>query len=515
MPKILALHGHGTSAAIFKSQTAAFRSKLPESYTFDFLDAPFPSSPAPGIKAIYPDYPTYTWYREPTPTALREAHAWVLEYCRRHGPFDAVMGFSQGCSLLGSLALYHAYETRDRDGHGRYHGDGVVGNGNGEDLNVKTVEDLPFRSAIFICGGIPLYALSDLGLPISDRAESINKASGALLNTTAGSLTDLAANTSKITRGVGLWDNNLSSNALLHDSTSRPDRSDVFGLDFTSFPSWAKIRMPTVHVYGAKDPRWPAGIQLAEFCDLGKRVEFDHGGGHDIPRTSEVSNRITGLLREQVKNEVQQGDKGGKPGQWSARKAQMTASEYKARGGDYMTSKDEKKPEQKNLDRWGDEEWQTKEGSGTAKEDDGTRKRYLSKKAWEEMSEKEKEETETKKKAGSERGEQSVGNTGQAKRKRREVSRGQAEKKSDAKKGDKKGDEGKEDEVEWGEEEEEDDDEDGEEEQEGEGEEDEENEQEDEEAKDEEGEDGKEDGVDEQEGSSEDKKPEKKRQKKN
>ncbi|KAL6237885.1 hypothetical protein BDW75DRAFT_237936 [Aspergillus navahoensis] len=128
-------------------------------------------------------------------------------------------------------------------------------------------------------------------------------------------------------------------------------------------------------------------------------------------------------LREQVKNEVQQGDKGGKPGQWSARKAQMTAAEYKARGGDYTTSKDEKKPEQKNLDKWTDEEWQTKEGSGTAKQDDGTRKRYLPKKAWQELDEGEKEATEEKKRQGSKAGKQFVANTGEAKRKRGEVSR--------------------------------------------------------------------------------------------
>ncbi|CEL11495.1 hypothetical protein ASPCAL14597 [Aspergillus calidoustus] len=128
-------------------------------------------------------------------------------------------------------------------------------------------------------------------------------------------------------------------------------------------------------------------------------------------------------LRQEVKEEVQAGGKGGKPGQWSARKAQLTASEYKARGGDYTTSKDQKAPQQKNLDKWTGEEWQTKEGSGHAKQDDGTEKRYLPKKAWEGMSEKEKEETEAKKVEGSREGKQFVGNTETAKRKRGEVSR--------------------------------------------------------------------------------------------
>ncbi|KAF5865396.1 hypothetical protein ETB97_004213 [Aspergillus alliaceus] len=127
-------------------------------------------------------------------------------------------------------------------------------------------------------------------------------------------------------------------------------------------------------------------------------------------------------LREQVKAEVKQSDKGGKPGQWSARKAQLMASKYKKRGGDYATSKEEGQDEsQKSLDQWGKEEWQTKEGSGTAKQDDGTRKRYLPKAAWEKMSDREKEETEKRKQKGSKKGKQFVSNTGKAKKGRKEA----------------------------------------------------------------------------------------------
>ena len=40
-------------------------------------------------------------------------------------------------------------------------------------------------------------------------------------------------------------------------------------------------------------------------------------------------------LRESIKKRVMAGSKGGKPGQWSARKAQLVASEYKKKGGGY------------------------------------------------------------------------------------------------------------------------------------------------------------------------------------
>ena len=62
------------------------------------------------------------------------------------------------------------------------------------------------------------------------------------------------------------------------------------------------------------------------------------------------------------------------------------ASEYKKRGGNYTTDKKQGQDEsQQNLSKWGEEEWQTKEGSGNAKQEDGTEKRYLPKKAWEQM----------------------------------------------------------------------------------------------------------------------------------
>ncbi|KAJ5086257.1 hypothetical protein NUU61_007564 [Penicillium alfredii] len=96
-------------------------------------------------------------------------------------------------------------------------------------------------------------------------------------------------------------------------------------------------------------------------------------------------------LRDQIKQEIHGGDKGGKTGQWSARKAQLVASEYKKRGGNYTTSKDQAQDaSQKHLDQWTKEEWQTQEGSGTARQADDTRKRYLPKQAWEAMSNTEK-----------------------------------------------------------------------------------------------------------------------------
>ena len=40
-------------------------------------------------------------------------------------------------------------------------------------------------------------------------------------------------------------------------------------------------------------------------------------------------------MRKRLCNRIKAGGKGGRPGQWSARKAQMLASAYKKAGGGY------------------------------------------------------------------------------------------------------------------------------------------------------------------------------------
>ena len=122
-------------------------------------------------------------------------------------------------------------------------------------------------------------------------------------------------------------------------------------------------------------------------------------------------------LREELLEEIKQSDKGGEPGQWSARKAQLLTRKYEKRGGGFKGEKDES---QKSLERWTGEEWQTKEGEARARKD-GETSRYLPSEAWEKMSEEEKEETERKKREGSKEGEQYVPNTRAAREARKEA----------------------------------------------------------------------------------------------
>jgi hypothetical protein len=54
-------------------------------------------------------------------------------------------------------------------------------------------------------------------------------------------------------------------------------------------------------------------------------------------KVNEAGNYTKPTLRKRLFNEIKAAGKGGAPGQWSARKAQMLAKRYKEAGGGYKS----------------------------------------------------------------------------------------------------------------------------------------------------------------------------------
>lgn len=61
-------------------------------------------------------------------------------------------------------------------------------------------------------------------------------------------------------------------------------------------------------------------------------LSFAEGGES---RVNEAGNYTKPGMRKALFNSIKAGGKGGAPGQWSARKAQMLAMKYKQKGGSY------------------------------------------------------------------------------------------------------------------------------------------------------------------------------------
>lgn len=108
-------------------------------------------------------------------------------------------------------------------------------------------------------------------------------------------------------------------------------------------------------------------------------------------------------LRESIKKRILAGTKGGKAGQWSARKAQLVAQAYKKAGGGYSGSKTSK---QKSLSKWTKEEWGTRSGKPSTQGPKATGERYLPKKARQSLSAAEYAKTSAKKREDLRKGKQ-------------------------------------------------------------------------------------------------------------
>ena len=58
-------------------------------------------------------------------------------------------------------------------------------------------------------------------------------------------------------------------------------------------------------------------------------------GGKTKSTVNKAGNYTKPTMRKRLFNKILRGSKGGRAGQWSARKAQMLARQYKAKGGGY------------------------------------------------------------------------------------------------------------------------------------------------------------------------------------
>ena len=92
-----------------------------------------------------------------------------------------------------------------------------------------------------------------------------------------------------------------------------------------------------------------------------------------ISKAKKTAKKKNPALWSRIKSAVKAGSKGGRAGQWSARKAQLAVQRYKKSGGGYKGKKSGKT----GLSRWTKQKWGTKSGKPSRK----TGERYLPKKA--------------------------------------------------------------------------------------------------------------------------------------
>jgi len=155
------------------------------------------------------------------------------------------------------------------------------------------------------------------------------------------------------------------------------------------------IEEPEELAYASGGDGAPAGtIPTAVIQGQGKKEDY------------EFSKYTKPKLRERIKNRILRGTKGGKAGQWSARKAQLLVQAYEKAGGGYKGGRSKA---QASLKKWGKEKWTTSDKKPSLRK--GKDKRYLPERVWAKLTPAQKAAANRTKAEGSKKGKQFVPNT--------------------------------------------------------------------------------------------------------
>ena len=92
--------------------------------------------------------------------------------------------------------------------------------------------------------------------------------------------------------------------------------------------------MPSRGMGAVKSSKMPKAKKITRKDDPNEVTMYAEGGKVKS-RVNEAGNYTKPSMRKRLFEQIKAGGKGGAPGQWSARKAQMLASQYKKSGGGY------------------------------------------------------------------------------------------------------------------------------------------------------------------------------------
>ncbi|MCJ1318878.1 hypothetical protein MMC15_004210 [Xylographa vitiligo] len=218
-------------------QSEGFRNLLPEHFSYEFLEGEKEVAPAPGVAKVFPG-PYLSYLTDYSVGSIEEQHQYIMDIVAEEGPFDGIMGFSQGASLAASILMHHQIE--------------------------KPWLPSPFRVAIFLCA---TYAHSRTPVDGEDVTHKVP--------------------TSELPSRRQSTDSGYDS-----DEDSAKDSIRVLYARSTK----ARIQIPTAHLYGENDSYLHESLEVLDLCDPRLALEFKHKGGHEVPMDTESNKKIRDII---------------------------------------------------------------------------------------------------------------------------------------------------------------------------------------------------------------------------
>ncbi|KAK8129685.1 Hydrolase FUB4 [Apiospora kogelbergensis] len=259
--RVLCLHGRGSNTEIFRMQTAAIRSFLEPEYHFEFVEGRWPH--LEGNWSVHTtDFSKsklYGFYNGLDISDILATEKELREIIAEHGPFDGILGYSQGGTLAAQLVIRYIVENP-----------------------FATVQELPLKFAVFINGATPPCVL-----PLGEQ-EAYDCALAEF---------EEAAHLFKVFKP-----NDIDNVTQLRPAKLSDGRKVVTdGVHYMTrySPEWdgQVISIPTLHVRGRGDHS-DYGEGLLDLCDPDLAEDVLHIYGHDFPRGLEMSRTIAQLIRK-------------------------------------------------------------------------------------------------------------------------------------------------------------------------------------------------------------------------
>lgn len=100
--------GRFNSSRAYSIFTGPLIALLKNQIEFDFVDAPSVGAPAPGIGEMFKSPPYFVWNHCYEPYEVSRVHDYVRGVQAQSGPYDGVIGFSEGAALAAALLLEDA-----------------------------------------------------------------------------------------------------------------------------------------------------------------------------------------------------------------------------------------------------------------------------------------------------------------------------------------------------------------------------------------------------------------------
>jgi hypothetical protein len=238
--------------------------------------------------------PYFRWNVELTSAEIDEAEKYIHAVISDEGPFDGVMGFSQGSSLLASILLKHEIEHPKQAPPFRF---AILFS-----CFLVISSDPTFAQKYYEIGEKDHIDSALEGLQVGNSSQDTDSTIGSEVKEEKKGKKEVKAPTHKaelISRSkraalveeiVDAVASSARTGAKFHSKVGHVPTDASGGLD--AFPRVyhpaimsERIQIPTVHIVGRNDP-FLKQTAIAKKLWEKKRMRYvEHSGGHDTPRT--------------------------------------------------------------------------------------------------------------------------------------------------------------------------------------------------------------------------------------